>query len=124
MTALKGRSIEGWLSKPDPAIRAALIYGPDAGLVRERAAKLLKQVAGDARDPFKVAKLSPQDITQDLARLADEAAAIPFGGGRRVVWITGAEDNVSAALASAKRRKRSDGAAGSAARRRTMRKLP
>ena len=28
---------EAFIAKPDPTIRAVLFYGPDAGLVRERA---------------------------------------------------------------------------------------
>jgi len=33
--------VEGFLRRPDPEIRAVLLYGPDAGLVRERAEALL-----------------------------------------------------------------------------------
>ena len=29
--------LAAFLQRPDPAIRAVLLYGPDAGLVRERA---------------------------------------------------------------------------------------
>ena len=33
MVALKGAGIESFLRKPDPNVKAALIYGPDSGLV-------------------------------------------------------------------------------------------
>ena len=36
--------IEAFLAKPDAAARAVLLYGPDAGLVRERADKLARGV--------------------------------------------------------------------------------
>jgi hypothetical protein len=34
---LASARVEGFLRRPDPEIRAVLLYGPDAGLVRERA---------------------------------------------------------------------------------------
>ena len=39
-------------------LRVALVFGPDAGLVQERAEKLLKSVVADLTDPFNVADLS------------------------------------------------------------------
>ncbi|TDI57978.1 MAG: DNA polymerase III subunit delta, partial [Alphaproteobacteria bacterium] len=79
----------------DPAIRAALIYGPDEGLVRERAKTLVTAIAEDPRDPFRVVEMDMATILDDPARLADEAAAISMMGGRRVVRITGAGDRLT-----------------------------
>ncbi|HEY7610836.1 MAG TPA: DNA polymerase III subunit delta [Alphaproteobacteria bacterium] len=86
----KASDIEAFLKKPDSAIRLALIHGSDEGLVRERAALLAKSVVPDLRDPFRVTSLTGEQLAQDPARLADEAAAIPMGGGRKVVRITDA----------------------------------
>ena len=52
---LSYRQIEPFVAKPDPAARVILIYGPDAGLVRERAAIIGKSVVADLNDPFNVA---------------------------------------------------------------------
>ena len=60
----------------NPDVRAVLLYGPDAGLVRERADGLVRGVAGDLGDPFRVTELSPDEIAKEPARLFDEAAAI------------------------------------------------
>jgi DNA polymerase-3 subunit delta len=79
----------------DPAIRAALIYGPDEGLVRERAKTLLTAIAEDPGDPFRVVEMDLAAILDDPARLADEAAAISMMGGRRVVRITGGGDRLT-----------------------------
>lgn len=77
---------------PDPALRAILFYGPDGGLVRERAALALAALAEDPNDPFAVATLSAGDLTEDGARLNDEAAAIAFTGARRVLRVVDASD--------------------------------
>ncbi len=95
---IKGAGIEPFLRQPAEAIRAVLIYGPDSGLVRERAATLLRAVAGDADDPFRVTTLSGAEVLADPARLADEAAALSLTGGRRVVRLTDAGDALAKPL--------------------------
>ena len=49
--------IAAFLQRPDPEIRAVLLYGPDEGLVRERAEILARTVCPDLQDPFRVADL-------------------------------------------------------------------
>jgi len=66
--------IAGFLQRPDPAIRAILLYGPDEGLVRERAEAAARSVCPDLKDPFRVADLAAAVLAADPARLADEAA--------------------------------------------------
>ena len=84
--------IDGFLRRPDPEIRAVLFYGPDAGLVRERAETVARAVCPDLRDPFRVAELSASALTADPARLGDEAAQISLMSGRRVVRVREAGD--------------------------------
>ena len=88
------RDAERFCQAPPRAIRAVLLYGPDGGLVRERAARLAATVA-PPDDPFRVAEFAAGDLKDDPARLNDEAAAIPFGGGRRVVRIRDATDTAA-----------------------------
>jgi DNA polymerase-3 subunit delta len=90
--------VDGFIAQPDPAIRAVLIYGPDSGLVRERALILSRGVVDDLNDPFRVAELSGAQINDSPARLADEILAMPFGGGQRLVIIRDAGDSLSAHL--------------------------
>ena len=92
---------ESFLRRPDDAVRAVLLYGGDAGLVRERAARLMKTVAGDGDDPFRTATFTAQEIGKDGARLADEMAAQSLLGGRRAVRVRGAGDGLTAALKAA-----------------------
>jgi DNA polymerase-3 subunit delta len=84
--------IEGFLRRPDPPIRAVLIYGPDSGLVRERADRLANGIVPDSHDPFRIADLNAGALVKDPVRLADEMAAIALTGGRRVIRIREADD--------------------------------
>lgn len=96
---ITGRA-EAFIAKPDPALAAILIYGPDAGLVRERFNALTKAVAGGLDDPFRISDIAPESLRDDPARLGDEAAALAFTGGRRVVRIRGATDTVAEPIAA------------------------
>jgi DNA polymerase-3 subunit delta len=91
---ISGRA-EGFVAKPDPAVRAVLVYGPDTGLVRERLNKMTRAVAGSVDDPFRVIEIPADALRDDPARLRDEAAAISFGGGRRVVRVRDAGDTLA-----------------------------
>jgi len=87
---VKTGQADRFIANPPKGLNAALVFGPDAGLVQERAEKLLKTVVADLTDPFNVADLSESALIADKARLFDEAAAISMMGGRRVVRIRGA----------------------------------
>jgi DNA polymerase-3 subunit delta len=95
---LQGAAIERFLARPDPAVRAVVVYGGDEGLVRERAARLGKGVVPDLNDPFQVAVLTADAIAADPALLADEASAMSLMGGRRLIRIRDGSDKVARAL--------------------------
>lgn len=83
---IQPKEADRFCQSPPAAIRAVLLYGPDGGLVRERAATLIATVA-PLDDPFRLSELTAADLKEDPARLNDEAAALAFGGGRRVVRL-------------------------------------
>ncbi|MHA1598475.1 MAG: DNA polymerase III subunit delta [Alphaproteobacteria bacterium] len=93
---ISGARQDSFIAKPDPAVACVLLYGPDRGLVGERARILAKTVVEDTSDPFRVVELTGPEIKADPARLSDEAGAIALGGGRRLVRILGATDATSA----------------------------
>ncbi len=92
---VKTQEADRFAANPPKTLRAVLVFGPDAGLVQERAEKLLKSVVADLADPFNVSDLSESVLSSDPARLADEAAAISMMGGRRVVRVRGAGNNLT-----------------------------
>lgn len=84
--------LSAFLAKPDAAMRAALFFGPDAGLVRERADRLAAAIAPDLKDAFRVADFAAAALAGDPARLHDEAASLSLTGGRRLVRVRDAGD--------------------------------
>src|SRR5579864_2353524 len=87
MVALRGREIDTYLARPDPARPIILLYGPDAGLVRERAEALLASAVDDATDPFSLVRLDGDELSAEPSRLVDEALTIPLFGGRRAIRV-------------------------------------
>jgi len=84
----------------DPAgTKAALVFGEDAGLARERADALQEAVA-PGNDPFRVAEM-PRDLAARPGALAGEAAALAMTGGRRVIRVRDATDGLTPALREA-----------------------
>jgi len=97
---VKPQDADRFAAKPPADIIAVLVYGPDAGLVRERIERLTRSVVDDLADPFRLADISDSELKSDPARLADEAAAISMLGGRRVVRLRGVGDGASKAVAA------------------------
>ncbi len=97
MAALKANAIASFIRAPGEDIGAALIYGPDAGLVRERATSVSRQVTPDLNDPFNAIEFTDQDLKAEPSRLADEAAALSFAGGRRLIRLRTVGDAASQA---------------------------
>ena len=96
---LKAAQVETFLRAPDAKAQLVLIYGEDEGLVRERAVKLAKTVVEDLKDPFRVIEMGSAQLKEDSSRLRDEAAAISFGGGRRVIRLRDIGDAQAPAIA-------------------------
>ena len=92
---VKSQDADRFAANPPKTLRAVLVFGPDAGLVQERAEKLLKSVVADLSDHFNVADLNESTLISDPARLSDEAAAISMMGGRRVVRVRNAGNNLA-----------------------------
>lgn len=89
------RDIEPFVKKPDPAARVVLVYGPDSGLMKERAASIGKSVVKDLNDPFNVAALEADALADDPARLNDEAFALSMMGGDRLIRVENAGDKLT-----------------------------
>lgn len=86
------KDIEAFVKNPNAKARAILVYGPDDGLVKERADTMGRSVVADLSDPFNVAMLTGEILSEDGARLSDEAGAMSMMGGARLIRIDGASD--------------------------------
>ena len=95
-----GSRQNSFVTQPNPDIACVMLYGPDRGLVHERALTLVKTVVGDLNDPFRVVELQSSDLKSDPTRLADEAKAMALGGGRRSVRIKNGGDNITKIIAA------------------------
>jgi DNA polymerase-3 subunit delta len=87
MVALRGKEIDAFLARPDPGRPIILLYGPDAGLVRERADALLASAVDDPNDPFSMVRLDGDELSAEPSRLVDEALTVPLFGGRRAIRV-------------------------------------
>jgi DNA polymerase-3 subunit delta len=87
---VKPSDVERYVDQPPKGVAAVLVFGPDRGLVRERADRLAKSIVPDLSDPFRVADLDEGTLDSDPARLSDEAAAFSMTGGARVVRVRAA----------------------------------
>ena len=81
------RDADARIAKPDPAVKAYLIYGPDRGMTRERADALAANLLDDPDDPFALTQLTEEDVRADPASLHDAMAALSLTGSKRLVRL-------------------------------------
>jgi DNA polymerase-3 subunit delta len=87
LVALKAGDVDSFVARADPSRAVVLIFGPDAGLVSERADAIIRASVDDANDPFALVRLDGDVIASDPARLIDEAMTVPLFGGRRAIRV-------------------------------------
>lgn len=87
MAQIKAHEFENLIARGLPAQPIILIYGPDRGLVSERAGLLAKATGLSLDDAFNVIRLDGAALKGDAGRIHDEANAIGLFGGRRLIWI-------------------------------------
>lgn len=90
MAQRKAHEVESWLSRPDPGYRIILVYGPDRGLVSERARRCCMATGVPLDDPFAVVRLDAAELDSQGTRLREEAFTIPLFGGERLIWVRNA----------------------------------
>jgi DNA polymerase-3 subunit delta len=87
MTEIKSHEFEQFLQRPLRDDRIYLIYGPDRGLVSERAGQIAGKSGVALDDPFSLIRLDGSDLQQSPGRLLDEVNTIGLFGGEKLVWI-------------------------------------
>lgn len=99
MSAVKAGDVEALIRRgPDPRIVLVLVYGPDTGLVADRAARLVKSFAGNEDDPFALVRLDGDAVASDPGRLVDEAGTVGLFGGSRTIAVRPTSRNLAPAI--------------------------
>lgn len=87
MTQKKAFEVDRWLARPDPAMRIVLLYGPDRGLVSERARLFAEKTGLPLDDPFSVVRLDAAELDLEPGRLEGEARTVPMFSAARLIWV-------------------------------------
>ncbi len=87
MVAYKSSAVASFLKSPEPSCRAVLLYGPDAGLVAERASALAGTLARRAKGETEIVRLDDRDLAEDPARLEVELRTRPMFAASQVVRV-------------------------------------
>lgn len=90
MGALKAHEVARFLARPDITEGIFLAYGPDAGLVRETAQRLIRQLSGNDPESASLVTLDATDVDADPSLLAVEARTVSLFGGKRILRVRGA----------------------------------
>lgn len=100
MTVVRSRDAERYVAAPPGGVFLFLLFGADAGMVRERALTLVGKRVDDRRDPFQFVEMSGDAVAADPLTLLDEANTTPLFGGRRAILVeTGAKSVLPALTA-------------------------
>lgn len=97
MTALKGRAIEEFLARPDFTTGVVVVYGPDAGKVREASDRLAAHALGENFDPLNRIVLDGDSVIAETL-IAEANTASLFSSGGRAVIIRNAGNSLVPAL--------------------------
>jgi DNA polymerase III subunit delta len=100
MVALKAAEVDAYIAGRDSSRPIALVFGPDAGLVSERADAIMRASVDDPNDPFALVRLDGDELAGDPSRLIDEANTVPLFGGRRAIRVKAGGRDFSSALAT------------------------
>ena len=91
----KSVQVDNFIKKPDEKIRAVLVYGSNDGLVRDTVKRLAKSVCPDLNDAFRVAELAGDVLAADIGTLYGEFNGQSLIGGRRVVIVNDAGNDLT-----------------------------
>ncbi|MEO9336168.1 DNA polymerase III subunit delta [Mesorhizobium sp. SB112] len=90
MAQKKAFEVDAWLARPSPETSIVLFYGPDRGLVAERARAFAVRTGLPLDDPFSVVRLDASEAEKGDGRLLDEARTVPMFSSKRLLWVRNA----------------------------------
>lgn len=98
MVAVRKSDAERFVDAPPAQYFLFLAHGSDAGLVRERASRIIARRVDDRHDPFQFVEMSGDAIAADPLRLLDEANTVPLLGGRRALLVESGAKAIAPAI--------------------------
>ena len=91
----KQAQIDRYFKKPDLGLRCFVVYGQNEGLVAENVRSLMKTVVKDVYDPFSTVYLQSGEVLSDISILFSEFSSQSLMGGRRVIYLKDADNNLT-----------------------------
>lgn len=85
MVAIKPNQVQTFLKNPDPSVLTFLIYGPDQGLVTERASQLSQVLARRETPNGEIIRIDELDLENQPDRIGIELQTLPMFGGRKII---------------------------------------
>ena len=98
MVAIRSSDADRIINNPPQGVFLYLVFGPDAGLVAERARTILSRAVDDPKDAFQLVRLGGDEVASDPLILADEANAVPMFGGRKAIGVEASAKSLLPAL--------------------------
>ncbi|HZG30500.1 MAG TPA: DNA polymerase III subunit delta [Ensifer sp.] len=95
MSELKPQEFDRLLRSSSALPRIIVIFGPDRGLVSERAEAAATRTGVSLTDPFAVTRIEASDLQKAPGRLIEEMQSIGLFGGEKLVWVRNAANEKS-----------------------------
>lgn len=84
---IKSAQVNNFISSSLEKYNGVLLYGPEVGLVSNRAKTIATKIIGDLKDPFRYADIDFTKILESPFILSDELSSLSLTGGKRVIRI-------------------------------------
>lgn len=94
----KETDIARFFKNPDKNIRCVVLFGTNEGMISDLSQKFAQTVCPDLGDAFCVASFQMDALEKDFGALFGEYNAASLMGGRRVIFIKGANNNLTKPL--------------------------
>lgn len=91
---LASKDFDRFAHAPGSSMGALLVYGTDAGQVRQRAEAMAEAWLGRAPDPMARLELTAEQLADDPALLSDELAAMSLMAPKRAILIREPDDAI------------------------------
>ncbi|MFM7084893.1 MAG: DNA polymerase III subunit delta [Hyphomicrobium sp.] len=85
MVAVKPNQIQSFIKNPDRLFLSFLVYGPDQGLVSERASELANILARRENPHGEIIRIDEPDLDNEPDKIAIELQTMPMFGGRKII---------------------------------------